>query len=134
MVEIPLIKYSYYCLNPILYLSIPKGGTKFCLPRRRPDFPTPIESHIPIYIPIYRYISVYIPKYLPIYVYFCLFLHIFGCFYLYLHSPTPIYVPLFRYIYPPSSYFRQKKGQVLQACPSLLRSSYSNSYFFSQSS
>jgi len=44
VVEIPLIKYSYYCLNPILYLSIPKGGTQFCIPRRRPDFPDPIES------------------------------------------------------------------------------------------
>ena len=109
-------------------------GTKFLIGRRRPDFPTPIESHIPIYIPIYSYISVYLPVYIPIYVYFCLFLRIFGYIYLHLHSPLPTYVYPFCYIYPPSPYFRQKKGQVLQACPPLLRSSYSNSYFFSQSS
>jgi len=44
VVEICLIKYSYYCLNPILYLSIPKGGTQFCIQIFLPDFPDPIES------------------------------------------------------------------------------------------
>ena len=109
-------------------------GTKFLIGRRRPDFPTPIESHIPIYIPIYSYSCTNIRKYIPIYVYLYLFLRIFRSISLYLHSPLPTYVYPFCYIYPPSPYFRQKKGQVLQACPPLLRSSYSNSYFFSQSS
>ena len=74
-------------------------GTKFLIGRRRPDFPTPIESLISRYISrskaIYLYIYLYISRFTSISACFCVYLGIFTC----------IYTPLFRHMYTPFAIF-----------------------------
>ena len=98
-VKICLVKYMFYCLKSIVYITYKLRGTKFLIVGRRPDFSDSIESLISRYISrsaaVYLYIYLYISRFTSIYTYFCVYLGLFPC----------ICTPLPRYMYTPFAIF-----------------------------